>query len=71
MDATALNVIEIISKKIHQSGGALIINGVNSINRTLMQRAKFIEFIGEKNFCSNLKQSLERSCELMPYLATT
>ncbi|MCF7729661.1 MAG: SulP family inorganic anion transporter [Chthoniobacterales bacterium] len=71
MDATALNVIEIISKEIHQSGGALIINGVNSINRTLMQRAKFIKFIGEKNFCSNLKQSLERSCELMPYLATT
>ncbi|KAB2643628.1 MAG: STAS domain-containing protein [Verrucomicrobia bacterium] len=66
MDATALNMIEIISKKIYQSAGVLIISGANTFNKSLMERAKFIEFIGEKNFCVNLEESLKRSYELIP-----
>lgn len=69
MDATALNVIEIISKNIHQNEGVFILCGINTINRSLMERAKFIEFIGEKNFCMNLEASLERSRKLTARMA--
>ncbi|MFZ4116714.1 MAG: SulP family inorganic anion transporter [Chthoniobacterales bacterium] len=65
MDATALNVLEIIAKKIHQSEGNCILSGTNRKNIALLQRAKFTELIGKKNFCKTLEESMERSLELL------
>ncbi len=67
MDATALNVLEVITKKLHQSGGQCVLSGANKKNRALLQRAKFIELIGKENFCTTLEESTERSHELMTH----
>ena len=65
LDATALNTLEHIWEECNKNGITVVFSHVNPQPMKAMQKAGFVEKIGEENFCASIDLSLERANEII------
>jgi sulfate permease, SulP family len=61
MDATGLNALEDLYEKLRKKGKYLILSGPHSQPLFTMQRADFVDRVGEENVCATFEESLARA----------
>ena len=61
MDATGLNALEDLYKRLHRKGQHLILSAPHSQPLFAMERAGFLDRIGRGNVCATLEESLTRA----------
>jgi len=64
MDATGLNAIEELRHRLGKRNRKLILSGVHSQPREVMERAGFLDAIGRDNVCPHITAALEQSQRL-------
>jgi len=64
MDATGLNAIEELHHRLRKRGRQLILSGVHSQPRDVMEKSGFLDLIGRENVCPHITASLERTWAL-------
>jgi SulP family sulfate permease len=66
LDATALSVLDDLLVQLTQQGTLLILAGVNTQPRSVLDRSGFSKRIGEENICAGIQQALERTHSIQP-----
>ena len=61
MDATGLNALEDLHKRIHRKGQHLILSAPHSQPLFTMERAGLLDRVGRENVCATLEESLTRA----------
>jgi SulP family sulfate permease len=64
IDATGLNALEELARRIQASGRAAIFCGALSQPRAVMAQAGFPDVVGPENFCPHVDAALERAQQL-------
>ena len=64
IDATAMHRLEELLEKCKKHDITLILSHVNEQPMSVMQKANFIEHVGEENFCAHIDEALKRAEEL-------
>ena len=59
IDATAMNSLEQLHEKCKEKNVRLILSHVNAQPMKAMEKAGFVEKVGEENFCNHIDQALE------------
>ncbi|HET7626494.1 MAG TPA: sulfate permease [Verrucomicrobiae bacterium] len=65
MDATGLNALEDIHKRLRRNGKHLILSGPHTQPLFMMDKAGFLDRLGKENVCANLDFSLARAREIL------
>jgi SulP family sulfate permease len=65
MDITALNSLEKVYANCEEKNVTLVLSHVNEQPRHMMEKAGFIEKIGERNLRENIDAALEWASELV------
>jgi sulfate permease, SulP family len=65
MDATGLNALEDMYDKLTSSGKHLILSAPHTQPFFTMEKAGFIERIGQENVCADIESALARASELL------
>jgi SulP family sulfate permease len=65
MDATGLNALEDIHKRLRRRGKHLILSGPHTQPLFMMDKAGFLDRLGKENVCANIDFSLARSREIL------
>ncbi len=65
VDATALNALEGLHERCQKNGIQLVLSHVNEQPMRAMEKAGFVEKVGEENFCSCIDDALERAKNLI------
>ncbi len=68
IDATGLHALEVLSERLKKSGRTLLLCGARHQPAKILQRADFIEHIGEHNILPHAQAALERAREIQPDL---
>lgn len=73
MDATGLNALENLHQKLHAKGKHLVLSAPHTQPLLTMQRAGFIDRIGQENVCPHIDAALDqstpstiRTCRVVP-----
>jgi SulP family sulfate permease len=61
IDATAMHNLEEMQSKCEQKHIQLVFSHVNEQPMKVMQKAGFVEKLGEENFCTHIDEALERA----------
>lgn len=64
MDATAMHHLETLHQKCEEKNIHMILSHVNPQPFSVMQKAGFVETIGEANFCDHIDSALKRAEDL-------
>jgi len=64
IDGTGLAAIEALADRLHDSGRALILEGMRDQPARLMRKAEFAHHIGPRNVCPHFDAALERAREI-------
>ncbi|MDP9114733.1 MAG: SulP family inorganic anion transporter [Acidobacteriota bacterium] len=64
IDATGLHALELLSQRLKKSGRTLLLCGARDQPAKMLQRADFIEHIGEHNILPHAESALERAREI-------
>ena len=64
IDATGLHALEVLSERLKKSGRTLLLCGARHQPAKMLQRADFIEHIGEHNILPHAQAALERAREI-------
>ncbi len=64
IDATGLHALEVLSARLKKSGRTLLLCGARLQPAKMLQRADFIEHIGEHNILPHAQAALERAREI-------
>ena len=64
IDATGLHALEVLSDRLKKSGRTLLLCGARHQPAKMLQRADFIEHIGEHNILPHAQAALERAREI-------
>lgn len=64
MDATGLNALEELRHRLSKRDRKLILSGVHSQPREVMEKAGFLDAIGRDNVCPNITSALDRAQRL-------
>ena len=65
LDSTALQALESVCAKVRRSGTQLVLSGVHSQPLMVMERAGFLEKIGEENIFGNIDDALNRARDIL------
>ena len=65
IDATALRALSALADKCDKKGITLVFSHVNEQPRSMMEKAGFIERIGEENFAPKIDDALDRAEEII------
>lgn len=65
IDASALHIFYDVLDTCKKNNITLIFSHVNEQPMKMMQKAKFVDEIGEENFCANIDAALERAKQLV------
>lgn len=65
MDATGLNALENLHRKLRARDRYIILSGPHTQPLIMMERAGILDAIGRENMCENLESALERAKEIM------
>lgn len=65
LDVSGINALEDLQEKLKRHGGQMVLSGPHSQPLEALQKAGFIESIGSRNVCSNFKEAVARSAELV------
>jgi SulP family sulfate permease len=65
IDATAINALENAYDKLRHHGKYLVLSGAHTQPHALMEKAGFLEKLGEANVCANLPAAVARARELL------
>jgi SulP family sulfate permease len=65
MDATGLNAIEALHHRLGKRRRQLVLSGVHSQPREVMEKAGFLDRIGRENVCPHIAAALERARRLV------
>lgn len=68
LDTTGLEGLENLLDKLGKRGCRLLVCGLNAQPASLLQRAGFIEHLGESHVCDDLTQALAKAHVLLPNL---
>lgn len=61
VDATAMHSLELLFEHCQKSGITMIFSHVNEQPYHMMVKGKFVQRVGEENFCANLDEALARA----------
>ncbi len=61
IDATGVQALEQFAAQVQSSGRAMLMCGAPEQPRQFMERANFVQHVGEKNLCSNINEALDRA----------
>lgn len=61
MDVTALRSLQKICAACKKRGITLMLSHVQEQPKAMMEKAGFVEEVGEENFCANIDAALERA----------
>jgi SulP family sulfate permease len=64
IDGTGLAAIEHLADRLHDSGRALIVEGMREQPARLMRKAEFADHVGARNVCPNFDAALMRAREI-------
>jgi SulP family sulfate permease len=64
IDATGIQALEVLAKRIKESNRHLILCGLTKQPEKLLRRAKFHLLIGEENYCNHLSEALSRAQQI-------
>src|SRR5205814_8315379 len=65
MDATGLNALEDLFERLQRKGKHLILSAPHTQPLLVMDKAGFLERIGEENVCAHIDAALARARELL------
>ena len=65
IDSTALHALQILVKRIHKSGGNVILCGIHHQPLDLLKRSGFIDIVGRSNFCGSFDKAIERAKSIL------
>ena len=65
VDTTAMNALKNLAKVCQAKGIAMVFSHVNEQPMHVMEKAGFVEIIGEENFRPNISAALERAEEII------
>lgn len=65
MDATGLNALENLHQKLHAKGKHLVLSAPHTQPLLTMQRAGFIDRIGQENVCPHIDAALDRARQIL------
>lgn len=65
MDATGLNALENLQQKLHAKGKHLVLSAPHTQPLLTMQRAGFIDRIGQDNVCPHIDAALDRARQIL------
>ena len=65
LDTTAMNALKNLAKVCQAKGIAMVFSHVNEQPMHVMEKAGFVEIIGEENFRPNISAALERAEEII------
>jgi SulP family sulfate permease len=65
MDVTALKSLKQIHAICKKRGSTLVLSHVQEQPRAMMEKAGFVEVVGEENFCTNIDEALQHAQELV------
>ncbi len=61
LDSTAMNALVNLTKACESKGVTVVFSHVNEQPMKVMKKSKFVELVGEENFCPNITAALERA----------
>ena len=64
MDVTALRSLKNIHEICKKKGITLVLSHVQEQPRAMMEKAGFVELVGEENFCANIDAALAHAAEI-------
>ncbi len=64
LDATGLHALEVLAKRLRNSGRTLLLCGARDQPAQLLDRADFIEHVGRENICPHIEAALQRASEI-------
>ena len=64
LDATGLHALEVLAKRLRQSGRTLLLCGARDQPAQLLRRADFMEHIGRENILPHIEAALQRASEI-------
>ena len=64
LDATAMHNLEQLYHKCKDKHVQLILSHVNEQPMKVMQKAGFVEYVGELNFCAHIDDAIKRAEDL-------
>lgn len=64
MDVTALRSLTNIHEICKKKGITLVLSHVQEQPRAMMEKAGFVELVGEENFCANIDAALAHAAEI-------
>jgi SulP family sulfate permease len=65
MDATGLNALEDLYERLHRKGKHLILSGPHTQPLLVMDKAGFLDRLGEQNVCAHIDAALARAREIL------
>ena len=65
LDSTALNAMTDLYKNCEKRGITLILSHVNQQPMKVMEKAGFVQKVGQENFCENIDRAIKRAEELV------
>lgn len=65
LDSTALNAMTDLYKNCEKRGITLILSHVNQQPMKVMEKAGFVQKVGQENFCENIDRAIKRADELV------
>ena len=65
LDITAMNALMSLQEYCKKKNVTLILSHVNEQPMRVMQKAGFANMVGQKNFCKNIDEAIERAEKLL------
>lgn len=65
IDATGINGLKVVYRKLQSRGGEIIISGANEEVKEELFKSGVYEDLGEANICDNIQEALDRVALLM------
>jgi len=65
MDATGLEALEDFAKRLRKRGKHLLLCGPHSQPLFAMERAGFLDWLGQENICADVEESVKRATALL------
>ena len=65
MDATGLNALEDLYEKLHRKGKHLVLSAPHTNPMMVMQKAGFLDRLGQENVCPHIDAALDRAREIL------
>jgi len=64
IDATGLHALEKLADRLHQSGRSVLVCGARRQPARMLERAEFVDHIGQENIVPHIAAALDRAREL-------